>query len=92
MAESAVGNQWDMEVVGMLHLLEYDGFYVLFLLGQDLEVQFVVDLQDHLAPDALLFEPFMDAYHRHLDNVGCRALNRCVDGISFSKAAHRGVL
>ena len=39
----------------------------------------------------LFTHPFVDTYHRHLDDVGSSALNRGIDGISLCITAHHSV-
>ena len=49
-------------------------------------------LQDHFALQSFGLHPSIDSYHSHFDDVGGRALDGGVDGISFSKTAHGGVM
>ena len=46
-APSAVGNKRNTKLIGVLHLLKDDGFYLVFLLWIDREIEFVVHLKDH---------------------------------------------
>ena len=90
--EATVGNEGHIEGVSVLHLLDDDAFNDLFLLRINGEVEFVVHLQDHLAPDALFPEAVEDTDHGHLDDVGSSALDRGIDGVTLGKATHGGVL
>ena len=53
----------------------------------NLEDQFVVDLHNHTGLEVLLSEVFVDAKHRHFDEVCGTALDRGIDGISLGKIA-----
>ena len=90
-AEAGVGDEGDGEGEGALHLLKDDGLYTFFFVWEDGEVEFVVDLEDHFALDALGLEALMDANHGYLDDVGSGALNGGIDGVALGKAAHGGV-
>src|SRR5512133_4007882 len=55
---------------------------------RDLENQFVVDLHDQAAYAALSLNPRVHADHGALDDVGCRTLNRVIDGVTPGKGQH----
>ena len=48
LAPSAVGDEGNAEGISVLHLLDNDALYELFLLGNDREIEFVVHLKYHL--------------------------------------------
>ena len=76
---------------GILHLFENDMLYLLFFIRENREVEFVVYLEDHLALDAFGLKTIEDMDHSYLDDVGCCALNRGVDGVTLSKTTHDAV-
>ena len=91
-APSAICFQGDVHAVCFLHFFDDDLLHAFFFFRIDAEVQFVVYLQNHFRQDSLSLEATMDAYHRHLYYIGCRALNRCIYGVALCKATHRGVM
>ena len=92
LAEAGIGNEGNGEADGALHLFEDDFFDALFLFWIDGEVEFVVDLQDHLRTDALGLETVEDTNHGYLDDISRRALYGGVDGIALSEASDGGIV
>ena len=90
-AKAGVGNEGNSHLESILHLFEDNAFYLFFLFWEDGEVEFVVYLENHLAPDALGLKTIKDMDHSYLDDVGCCALNRGVDGVTLSKTTHDAV-
>ena len=68
-APTGISHQWHAELVGILHFFYHNLLHLFFLFRIDGEVEFIVYLNDHLAPDAFFPEAVEDAYHRHLDDV-----------------------
>ena len=58
------------EGAGRLHLFDDNLLYPTLLFGHDGEVEFVVYLEYHLRAQTLGLHAAVDAYHRHLDDVG----------------------
>ena len=58
---------------------------------KNVEVEFVVHLQDHSAPQLTLSDFLVYSDHRQLDQVGSRALYRGIDGIPLCIAADDGI-
>ena len=77
---------------GILHLRHDDVAYAVDLRSRHIEVEFVMHLHDHLRLQFFFFEAPMDRDHRHLDDVGSGALDRCVDRIAFGERTDRGIL
>lgn len=92
LAPARIGYERHLQRVGVLHFFYYDLLNKLFLLWQNREVEFVVNLQNHLRTDTLAAEALVDAHHRYLYDVGGRALYRCVDGVALGEVAHGGVV
>ena len=90
-AKATVGNEGDRHLEGVLHLFDDDMLNVFFLLWIDGEVEFVVNLENHLATDALSLEALEDMNHGDLDDVCSGALNGGIDGVAFSKASNDAV-
>ena len=67
-------------------VLEFFGFG-----GDDVEEEFVVDLEGHAGAEFALGDGGVDAEHGELDEVGGGALQRRVDGGALGEAAHVGV-
>ena len=86
-----VGDERHFQRIGILHLLHYYSFHHFLLFWIDGEVEFVMNLQYHLRLDVFFLEPFIYPYHCHLDDVGCRSLYWCVDGISLGESPYSGV-
>ena len=70
----------DLQLRGTAHLLAHQRLEGLALAGEDLEDQLVVDLEQHPRPQPGLDGRLVHAQHRHLDQVGCGALDRGVEG------------
>ena len=71
LAPSAVGQEGDGKGSGGLHLLDDELLEAFFLLRRHREVEFVVYLQHHLRAQSFGLHALVDAYHGHLDDVGC---------------------
>ena len=56
-----------------------------YVLGHGVEDDFVVDLENHAGLGLFLAQPVVDVNHGHLDDVGGRALDGGVDGVTLSK-------
>ena len=67
-------------------VLEFFGFG-----GDDVEEEFVVDLEGHAGAEFAAGDGGVDADHGELDEVGGGALQRGVDGGALGEAAHVGV-
>lgn len=91
-AKSRVGHKGNTERESGLHLLKNDALYLLLFFWVDREVEFVVDLKDHLASDALCLKAVEDADHGHLNNISSCTLNGGIDGISLSKTSDGGIV
>jgi hypothetical protein len=91
-AKAGVGDEGHSHLEGILHLFDDDTLNLFFLVRIDGEVEFVVDLQDHFALDALSLEALEDVNHRHFDDISSGTLNGGIDGITFSKTTHYAVL
>ena len=91
-APSAVGNERDTKVIGILHLLKNDFLHRFFLLRNDVKVKFVVHLEYHFALQFKVLETLVNAYHSHLNDVCRRPLYRGVDGIALGEVANYGIL
>ena len=85
------GCEGHMAVVSTFHFGNHNSRYLLQFVGADVEVEFVVNLQNHLGFEAGLAEAGVNAVHGNLDDVGRCALNGRVDGVSFAETAHHGV-
>ena len=88
-AKAGVGNEGNSHLESILHLFEDNAFYLFFLFWEDGEVEFVVYLENHLAPDALGLKTIKDMNHSHLNDVGSSALNGGIDGITVFGLAER---
>ena len=91
LSPAAVCLQGDMHAVGFFHFFDNYLFHPFFFVDGDAEVEFVVHLQNHLCPYSFGVEAAVDACHCHLDNVGCTALNRGVDGVPLGISTYDGV-
>ena len=58
---------------------------------RDVEIEFVMHLQQDLGAKATAAQLLLEAYHSDLDEVGGRALQRGVDGVALGIAAHDGI-
>ena len=82
--------QWHRHFDRTLHVLADQSSQGFDLILGHIKHQFIVHLQDHARFERRRLERFLNADHRHLDDVGRRALNGGVDGIALCKAAdHR---
>ena len=91
LSPTAISHQWHLHAECALHLFEHNFLHLLFLFGINTEVEFVVHLQYHLRANAFELESVVDIDHRHLDDVGGSALDRCIDGISLGKSTYGGI-
>ena len=89
--KARIGYEGHGEGKSTLHLFEHDALHFLLLFWIDGEVEFVVNLQDHLTLDTLGLEALMDADHRYLDDVCSRTLDGGVDGIALSKTTYHAI-
>ena len=76
----------------VLHLLPNERSHHVTLFFRDLEDQFVVHLQGHSGFQSTFDNRRVDSDHRHLDQIGCGALQGRIDGGSFGKAAEICIL
>ena len=90
-AKARVSDKGYSHVEGVLHLFQDDAFYLFFLVRIDGEVEFVVDLENHLGANVLSLEALEDVDHRYLDDVCSCALNGGIDGITLGKASHHTI-
>ena len=74
-----------------LHLPRYYLAEQIQLLGNDVEVKFVVNLHYHFRPQTALAHLSVDAYHGYLHDVGGRSLNRGVDGVALRNSANHRI-
>ena len=81
---TAVGDQGNLQFDCIFHFIQHDLFHFFQFVLVDVEVQFIVYLQDHLALQTFGFETVEDANHGNFDDVGCTALDRSVDRVSSS--------
>ena len=91
-APSAVGLERDAEVGSLLHLPDDKLLYPILFLREDAEVEFIMNLENHLALQTLSLHACCHPYHGNLDDVRCRSLYGRVDGIAFRIATHDGVV
>ena len=89
--KAGIGNEGHSHLEGILHFFNDNTFHLFLLFREDGEVEFVVYLEDHLALDAFGLKTIEDMDHSYLDDVGCCALNRGVDGVTLSKTTHDAV-
>ena len=78
-------------MIDTFHLLDDDALDAVELAGDDVKVEFVMHLQDHLGLDAFLLETVVDAHHRQLDDVGSGALDGRIDGVALAETSHHCV-
>ena len=90
-AKAGIGNEGDSHLEGVLHFFNDDMFYTFFFFGENGEVEFVVNLENHLALDAFGLETLVDVNHSYLDDISCCALNGGIDGVTFSETTHDAV-
>ena len=90
-AKAGVSNEGNSHLKGVLHFFYHNLLYFFLFFRENGEVQFVVYLEDHLALDAFGLKTIEDMDHSYLDDVGCCALNRGVDGVTLSKTTHDAV-
>ncbi len=91
LAEAYFGDDGDGEGGGGLHL-GFDKLLHLFgFSGDDVEEEFVVDLEGHEGTEFTAGDFGVDAEHGDLDEVGGSALQRRVDGSTFGEAALVGI-
>jgi len=90
-AEGYFGEDGDAELGDVFHLvLDEDAEFVGFG-GEDVEEQFVVDLEGHAGAEMARGDLGVDANHGELDEVGGGALQGRVDGGALGEAALIGV-
>ena len=80
-AKAGVSNEGNSHVEGVLHLFQDDTLYLFLLVRIDAEVEFIVDLENHLALNAFCLEALEDVDHRYLDDVCSSALNGGIDAL-----------
>ena len=51
-----------------------------------------MDLHDHLSLQTLCFQPPMDTYHRHFNDIRSRSLYRGIDSVSFREGTYCRIL
>lgn len=61
------------------------------LVRDNIEYQFVMYLQYHGGAKTAPLHFIADSYHGEFDDIGCRALQRRIYGISFGISAHYGI-
>ena len=89
---TAVGDQGNLQFDCIFHFIQHDLFHFFQFVLVDVEVQFIVYLQDHLALQTFGFETVEDANHGNFDDVGCTALDRSVDRVSFGISPYDRVM
>ena len=77
---------------GILHFVHYYIAHALHFLFRHIEVQFVMYLHDHLRAQVFFFEPPMNRNHRHFDDICCRSLNRCINGVALGERTYGGII
>ena len=87
LADADVDRERRVEVVRAAHLLLHDRPDVAHLGLGRLEQQLVVHLEHEARGAALVPQPAVDADHRHLDDVGVRALHDEVHGQPLAEGA-----
>ena len=76
---------------GGFHDVEDFGDKLGFLVGVEVEDEFVVDLEEHFGLIGLFAEELVDADHGDLDHVGGGALDGHVDGGALGVLAQAGI-
>jgi len=89
---SAVSYEGYTEVVGSLHFFDYDFFYRFAFFRHNGEVEFVVNLENHLALEIETLETLVNAYHCNLYDVCSRALYRCIYSVALCKSTYRSIV
>ena len=91
-AKAGVGNEGNSHLEGILHFFDDDVLYAFFFFWINAEVEFVVNLKNHLRLDTLCLEALEDMDHSDLDDVGSGALNRGIDGVTLSKTSDSSIV
>jgi hypothetical protein len=90
-AEAYFGDDGDGEGGYVFHFVLDQGAEFFGFGGDDVEEEFVVDLEGHAGVQFAGGDGGVDAEHGEFDEVGGGALQRGVDGGAFGEAAHVGV-
>jgi len=90
-AEGYFGEDGDGEGGDVFHLLLDEGVEFVGLGGEDVEEEFVVDLEGHAGAELARGDLRVDADHGQLDEVGGGALQGRVDGGALGEASLIGV-
>src|ERR1039458_9572043 len=85
------GDDGDAEFGDVFHFVLDEGAEFFGFGGEDVEEEFVVDLEGHARAQAARGDFGVDAEHCELDEVGGGALQRRVDGGTLGESAHVGV-
>ena len=92
LSDTAVGYKGYRQMNGILHLRYDDLAHAIHFVHRHVEVQFVMHLHNHLRLQLFLFQPPVDGDHRHLDDIGGGALDRCINGIAFRERTNGRIL
>ena len=90
--DTTLGDERNGKLDGILHLGDDDLAYTIHFDSRDVEVEFVMDLHDHLSLQILFFETAMDGDHSYFDDVCGGSLNRGIDGIAFREGTDGRIL
>src|SRR5581483_1350099 len=85
------GDDGDGEFGDGFHLRADERGHLVGLFRGDVEEELVVDLEGHAGAEIAAADLGVDADHGEFDEVGGGALQRCVDGGAFGKAALVGI-
>ena len=88
---AVAGCKAHVALVDALHFLDDNALNSVEFTGDDVKVEFVVHLQNHLGVDALVLEAAVDTHHGQFDDIGGSALNGRVDGVALAEAPHYGI-
>src|SRR5271165_973670 len=91
-SHAEINLQRHFEFEGGFHLVSDELFHGVEFGFGDFEDQFVVDLEQHARLQVALAQVGVDADHGQLDEVGCGALQRSVNGGALGEAAQVPVL
>ena len=90
--DTTFGDERNGKLDGILHLGDDDLAYTIHFCSRHVEVEFVVNLHDHLSLQILFFEAAMDGDHSYFDDVSSGSLNRGIDGIAFREGTDGRIL
>ena len=88
MAKADICDDGHGELRYVFHLVFDELLHLVGLFGDDVEEQFVVDLERHAGTQLTGGDLTVERDHGELDEVGGGALQRRVDGGALSEAAH----